>query len=183
MSSSVFGDDADHENETTSRLMARDEQRRVQVCEDWVHDIENIHKEFVKAAWDVTGFQEEYRVWCDADVKRKMHMSSYDELFAMNEKYLRIIETNLGTVKYLLKADKANYLADVHEAYQQRQAVVVKMKPQVATGQRPIAANSVKEWMDKERLEMDDENEGNDGSIFRRHAAHVDSKGTRRLLL
>ena len=180
MSSSVFGDDADHENETTSRLMARDEQR-VQVCEDWVHDIENIHKEFVKAAWDVTGFQEEYRVWCDADVKRKMHMSSYDELFAMNEKYLRIIETNLGTVKYLLKADKANYLADVHEAYQQGQAVVVKMKPQVATGQRPIAANSVKEWMDK-RLEID-ANEGDDGSIFRRHAAYVDSKGTRQLLL
>ena len=152
--SSVFGDDdhdADHENETTSRLMARDEQRRVQVCEDWVHDIENIHKEFVKAAWDVTGFQEEYRVWCDADVKRKMHMSSYDELFAMNEKYLRIIETNLGTVKYLLKADKANYLADVHDG-SERHAAVVKMKPQVATGQRPIAANSVKEWMDKERL-------------------------------
>ena len=178
MSSSVFGDDADHENETTSRLMARDEQRRVQVCEDWVHDIENIHKEFVKAAWDVTGFQEEYRVWCDADVKRKMHMSSYDELFAMNEKYLRIIETNLGCVKYLLKADKANYLADVHEAYQ-RQAVVVK-KPQVAS-HGPAAANSVKEWMDKERCETD-ENEG-EGSIFRQHAAYVGSDGTRRLLL
>ena len=108
MSSSVFGDDADHENETTSRLMARDEQR-VQ-GEDWVHDIDQIHKEFVKAAWDVTGFQEEYRVWCDADVKRKMHMSSYDELFAMNEKYLRIIETNLGCVKFCLRRIRLIFL-------------------------------------------------------------------------
>ena len=32
--------------------------------EDWLHDLHEIHKEFAKAAWDVTGFQEEYRVWC-----------------------------------------------------------------------------------------------------------------------
>ena len=77
--------------------------------EDWVHDLDEIHKEFDKAAWDVTGFQEEYRVWCRGDDdQRKMHMSTYEELFAMNEKYLRIIEATLVRVKFQLEADKAN---------------------------------------------------------------------------
>ena len=37
--------------------------------------------------------------------------------------------------------------------------------------------------MSSDGTKRDDENEGNDGSIFRRHAAYVGSDGTRRLLL
>ena len=87
--------------------------------EDWLHDLHEIHKEFAKAAWDVTGFQEEYRMWCrrvddddepTSNSRHRTSMSTYEELFAMNEKYLRIIETNLVRVKFQLEADKANNL-------------------------------------------------------------------------
>ena len=87
--------------------------------EDWLHDLHEIHKEFAKAAWDVTGFQEEYRMWCrrvddddepTSNSRHRTSMSTYEELFAMNEKYLRIIETNLVRVKFQLEADKASNL-------------------------------------------------------------------------
>ena len=72
--------------------------------EDWVHNFGRIHLEFACAAWNVTGFQAKYAVWCQESGNK--HMSTYDELFVHNHECIRIIETNLLHIKDQIKEDK-----------------------------------------------------------------------------
>jgi hypothetical protein len=147
--------------------------RRRKWQEDWLYDLDNIRKEFAKVAWDVTGFQEEYKaMWWwrsnnttirnsfaddyddddydqTSSLRNKMHhnsssrsTTSYEELFAMNEKYMRIIEANLARIQSELKEED-----DEPPLHHHHQFIDVDSSGDGADEEED--RRSVKEWMKK----------------------------------